>query len=216
MDRCPVGWKNRITPPDTWMVAAASDTHPQTPHATLKVAVSPSGEIIVFSERFKKGSLTGPDSIASYLMKAPEYPQLRYFLLEPAAWNEDQTTGRRFVDDFYEAGLDPVRGSKARANNNILMNDLLGNTSRYFKILDNCKVLLREIEMWYFDKDDKPVDKNDHLIECLVRLLAHDNFQYHKPLFLTPASPAAASYADDPYDAFSSSSFGQLENYASL
>lgn len=210
---CPVGWKNRFTPPDTWMVCAASDTHPQTPHATLKVAISPLGEVIVFSERFKKGSLTGEDSIASYIQKAPEYPQLNYYLLEPAAWNEDQTTKRRFVDDFYEAGLEPLKGSKKRSENNILMNDLLGKTDRYFKVLDHCRVLLREIQMWYFNRDDKPIDANDHLIECLVRLLAHDNFKYRKPYLLSPAPAADPVYSGAGASAYDSFNYSDSVDY---
>ena len=195
----PAGWKDRFTPPPDWMICAATDPHQQTPHATLKVAISPLGEVIVYNERFKKGALAGPEGITGWLKDSPEHPQMNYYLLDPVAWNEDQTTGRRFVDDFYEDGLDPVRGSKKRSENNILMNDFLGNKKKFFQIMDHCTVLLNEIQLWYFDKDDKPVDKNDHCIECLVRLRAHDNFTYRRPYSAIPTNPPGDFYGDGDY-----------------
>ena len=181
----PLGWKNPFTPPDQHMIAVAVDTHPQTPHATLKVSVSPLGEVFIYNERFVKGAINGEkkgdDSICGWLKEAPEFSQMRYLLLEPGAWNEDQTTGRRFVDSFFEAKLDPLKGSKKRAENNILFNDLFGRTDRKIYVLAHCRVFLKEIRQWYFNKDDKATDKNDHMMENFGRLLAHDNFQYYPP-----------------------------------
>ncbi|NJO48347.1 MAG: hypothetical protein HC840_01365 [Leptolyngbyaceae cyanobacterium RM2_2_4] len=51
----PIGWSSPLVPPKEFMICIATDTHPQTPHATLKVAVSPRGDIFVYGERFQKG-----------------------------------------------------------------------------------------------------------------------------------------------------------------
>lgn len=203
----PRGWANPLTPPVDYTVVAATDTHPQTPHATLKVAISPLGEVFIYSERFKKGAIQGPDSIADYILNCPEIDQLYYYLLEPAAWNEDQTTGRRYVDDFFEAGLQPERGSKKRTEIIILMNALFGDPNRKVYVLEHCRVFRHEILRWYFNKDDKPMDKDDHIMECFGRLLAHDNFRYHRPYESSPVlskvnyalnSPiSSGSYADN-------------------
>jgi hypothetical protein len=177
----PVGWASSIHPPEEYAICAATDTHPQTPHATLMVAISPLEDIFIYDERFKKGPIKGENSISEWLKEKQEFARCLYYLLEPGAWVEDQTTGRRYVDDFYEAGLNPEKGSKKRKENIILMNDLFGQRDRKVYVLSHCRVFLSEIERWYFDKDDKPVDKDDHMMENFGRLLAHDNFKYHSP-----------------------------------
>lgn len=177
----PRGWSNPFTPPKENMVAIAVDTHPQTPHAVLKVCVSPHEEIFIYGERFKKGSIKGKDSVAEWILSSSDYKQVEYLLLEPGAWIEDQTTGRRFVDDFYDAGLSPEKGSKKRTENIILFNELFGNPARKVYVLEHCRVFINEIQRWYFDKDDKPKDENDHMMENFGRLLAHDNLKYHSP-----------------------------------
>lgn len=178
----PGGWDNPLTPPSDYAIAIATDTHPQTPHATLMAAVSPSGDVFFYKERFEKGAISGtPGSICSWLKDQAEFPRCLYYLLEPGAWNEDQTTGRRFVDDFFEAGISPEKGSKKRSEIIVLLNDFFGRTDRKVYILEHCRVTLKEIRQWYFDKDDRPVDKEDHMMECMGRLLAHDNFKYYQP-----------------------------------
>jgi len=182
----PRGWKDPFTPPRDHTIVASTDTHPQTPHATLKVAISPLGEVFVYSERFERGAIKGEDSISEYILECPEASQLYYFLLEPAAWVEDQTTGRRYVDDFFEAGLAPQKGSKKRTDIITLMNLFFGNKDRKIFVLEHCRVFRHEIARWYFTKDNKPADKDDHLMECFGRLLVHDDFNYHKPYESSP------------------------------
>lgn len=205
----PHGWQNVFTPPSSYMVCIACDTHPQTPHATLKVAVSPKDEIFVYNERFEKGAISGENSICEWIKKSPEYDQLYYFLLEPGAWVEDQTTKRAYVDDFRAGGLDPQKGSKKRTENIVLMNQAFAQRKIY--VLEHCRVFIREIQKWFYDKENKPKDKDDHMMENFLRLLAHDNFEYHEPYASSKSAPVGAATFQD-----SMPNYGEQTNYLSI
>ena len=48
---------------------------------------------------------------------------------------------------------------------------------------------LREIKGYYFDKENKPVDENDHIMECLYRTVVHDGLVYRNPQSFDPQTP---------------------------
>jgi hypothetical protein len=41
-------------------------------------------------------------------------------------------------------------------------------------------VLRKELKSWYFDKENKPVDKDDHMCENVGRLIIHDDLRWYK------------------------------------
>jgi hypothetical protein len=173
------GWPNITKPPFSCSVRYAIDTHPQTPHAVLFAAVSPDGSIDIYDEIFEKCRIK---ELAALVKAKLVGLRVDVQLCEPAAWNEDQGSGTCYADMFYEEGLDLVPGSKRKEDAIMLVQQLFKQRTIPVRIHERCVNLRREIAGHFFDKDDKPTDKNDHLIECLRRLVIHDNLKYISPL----------------------------------
>ena len=69
--------------------------------------------------------------------------------------------------------------------------------NRQVAVLPHCKVFRREIRRYFFDKTDKPMDRDDHMMENLYRLCYHDSFNY-RPQESGPASKI--SFKPEEYD----------------
>lgn len=173
----PLGWRDIHEPPEDALIAVAIDTHPQTPHATLVAAITPT-DCIVFDERFEKGSIK---DICEWLQNKPYYNQIGYVLIEPAAFIIDQTTKRCFADDFAAYGIPLTKGSKARTDAIKATNEAFFRTKPHLWIHESCHVTRKELSSWYFDKENKPKDKDDHMMENLGRLVMHEGLTYYTP-----------------------------------
>lgn len=169
-------WPHPDRPPEDHMVVYAIDTHPQTPHAVLFVAVDPQGNVDIYDEIWQKGLI---DDIAQMVKARTTGLRVHYALCEPAAWNEDQGSGKTYADMFTEAGLDLIPASKRKEDAILQTQLLLGQRKRRVRVHKRCKRLRWEMFNHYFDKDNKPEDKNDHMIECLRRLVIHDGLVYY-------------------------------------
>lgn len=171
------GWPTITKPPiHDHMVVYAIDTHPQTPHAGLFVAVNKDGDIDIYDEIFVKCKIRELAAVVKYKLQGT---RVHYGLCEPAAWNIDQGSGSSYADIFYEEDLDLIPGSKRKEDAVMLLQQLFKQRKRNVRIHARCKRLRWELINHYFDKDNKPEDKNDHLIECFRRLVIHDDFQYY-------------------------------------
>lgn len=173
----PAGWKSIDEPPEDALIAVAIDTHPQTPHATLAVAITPT-DAIIFDERFAKGSI---EEIANWLKGKSWYDQIGYILIEPAAFIVDQTTKRSFADDFEKYGIELTKGSKARTEAIKSTNEHFYNNKPHLWVHERCTETRKELASWYFDRDNKPKDKDDHMMENLGRIILHDGLDYYPP-----------------------------------
>ncbi len=173
-------WPRVSKPPERdYMVAYALDTHPQTPNAGLFIALHKSGDIDIYDEIFEKGRIRDLAGIVKHKL---EGTRVGYGLCEPAAWNEDQGSGFCYADIFLEEGLDLVPGSKRKEDAILLTQQLLKQRKRVVRIHKRCKRLLWELMNNYFDKDNKPEDKNDHVLECFRRLVIHDGLTYYSAI----------------------------------
>lgn len=177
----PADWPNGRPPFKTHMVAYAIDTHPQTPHAGLFISVNVLGDIDIWDEIWYKGKIS---ELADIVLSKLQGTRVAYGLCEPAAWNEDQGSGFCYADMFYAKGLDLVPGSKRKEDAILLTQELFKQRRRKLRIHKRCTQLRKELHAHYFDKDNKPVDKDDHVIECLRRLVIHDNLQYYPAVAL--------------------------------
>lgn len=104
-----------------------------------------------------------------------------YELLEPAAWSEDPETGRSFADVFYEHGLSVDKASKQRTFAIQQMRMLFGQRERSVFVFPHLTVFRKELKQWYFTKENRPADKDDHMCECAGRLIVHDNLNWLAP-----------------------------------
>ena len=177
VDRAPDSWKN-YKPSFEDMVVYAIDTHPQTPHAGLFIAVNEAGDIDVFDEIWEKCKIS---ELCELIKVRLSGLRVQYGLVEPAAWNRDQGSGYCYADTFYEAGLDVIPGSKQKDMAIMQLQQLFKQRLRKVRIHKRCVQLRKELKLNYFDKDNKPADENDHLIECFRRLVIHDGLKFYKP-----------------------------------
>lgn len=175
------GWPAITRPPlRDHMVVYSLDTHPQTPHAGLFISINKAGDIDVYDEIYQKGKIR---ELAGWVKKKLEGLRVHYGLCEPAAWNEDQGSGFCYADIFYEEGLDLLPGSKRKEDAVMLMQQLFKQRERRVTIHARCKRLRWELVNHYFNKDNVPEDKNDHVLECFRRLVIHDGLRYYEPSF---------------------------------
>lgn len=184
----PKGWENSWTPPEDWDVAYSIDPHPQTPHAVLFVAISPKA-VVFFSELFIKcpfGSRlnalgqTDEEGLADKIKRRTVAQNVIYEICDPTAWIADPDTGVCWADKLHELGLKVQKASKAKTQGIIEMNEwFAGTREKKVFVLDSCVNFLREIRKYHYDKDNKPVDRDDHLMECMYRLCMKDGFRYY-------------------------------------
>lgn len=170
-------WPRISRPPEKdSMVVYAIDTHPQTPHAALFAAVDKNGDIDIYDEIWEKCRI---QELAKSVRLKIDGLRIQYGLCEPAAWNEDQGSGFCYADMFYAEQLDLIPGSKRKEDAIILTQQLFKQRKRVVRIHARCKRLRWELINNYFTKDNVPEDKNDHMLECLRRLVIHDNLTYY-------------------------------------
>jgi len=174
-------WPEPAKPPKSSMVIFAVDTHPQTPHAGLFIAINPDNSIDIYDEIYEKGKIS---ALCKVILNKCNGCRVHYGLCEPAAWNEDQGSGVNYADMFAVGGVDVIPGSKRKEDAIILTQQLFTQRERTVRIHKRCVRLLKELKNHYFDKENKPEDKQDHIIECLRRLVIHDNLTYY-PEYLT-------------------------------
>lgn len=186
---CPAGWEAPHRPPaDGWEVSYAIDPHPQTPHAVLLVAVSPR-YVVFFADLFVKlpfKDIIGDDGqrikmgLASHVRDYLSGQHLVHEICDPCAWIEDPQTGRTWADSLHEAGLRVTKASKAKTQGIMEMNEwFAGARHKKVFVTSSCTNLLREIRKYHYDKENKPVDANDHIMECMYRLCMKDGFHYY-------------------------------------
>lgn len=164
----PLGWKDFDEPPENYTVRVVIDTHPRTPHAVHFWATAPTGEAFCYNEIFSTcGGLISNlcEAIIEQLKGRMPYE----ILLEPAAFITSPTDGRSFADVFVEYGLDVEPASKELAAGIKITKQALGKT-RFLRFNSCCTETLREFYTYVWDKEkEKPVDKDDHMMECLYR-----------------------------------------------
>lgn len=171
-------WPTPNKPPADHMVVYAIDTHPQTPMAVLFIALNKAGDIDIYDEIFIKCKVT---ELCATIKSRLEGCRVHYGLCEPGAWNEDQGNGHSYADIFYNEGFDLTPGSKRKEDAILLVQQVLKQRTRIVRIHKRCTQLRKELINHVFDKENKPEDKNEHLIECLRRLVIHDSLTYYPP-----------------------------------
>ena len=177
LESAPHGWADELTPPDSYMVRVALDTHPETPHAVLFEATSPTGIRFYYAELFRK-CLIKELSDAIHEMTGGNFVQ--EFLCDPSAFIEYPNDGSSMSDVFFECGI-PVEKAPKDLQRGILSTEAaLGrriDSPKGMKIPQlyfgsHCAETIWEFDHYEWDvrKDNKPIDKHDHMMENLYRL----------------------------------------------
>jgi hypothetical protein len=169
----PRGWKDYDDPPADYTIRYALDMHPRTSHAALFAATAPTGEVFFWHEIFEKAlSAQTIRQFAGNINAALKGRISFLSICDPIAFIENPIDGRTMADELGVYGVFVEPAPKDLTRGIVAVNELLKEDKRVF-----FSPKLRET-MWEFDRyrwnpknPDKPIDKDDHMMECLYRLV---------------------------------------------
>lgn len=180
-----------------YVVYEMLDPHPRNPDAVMWVAINRKGQKFVVDELFLKCA-NGTEELAQRIKeKASNYRIIRR-LADPSAFIEDQHSQKSVATRLSSFGLNYLEASKARSASDKRIQDALSfsqlPTGEFIKapeiyVFDTCHRTIWEIEHYRWDEwtgrsaekknaKEKPVDKDDHMVENLGRCLIQE------PLFV--------------------------------
>lgn len=173
-DQLPAGWSGWKNPPLDWTIYVAVDVHDALPQAALFVAVPPVGAPIVYDEIWRKCTT---DELVDDVCSMVAGRSLGFIKADPAAWKEDPVFKVTQASRFFLKGLYIEPASKAKTFGITNLQSVLkartktadGRERPMLYFSPHVKQTLWEIVRYVF-VDNKPVDKNDHFMECLYRL----------------------------------------------
>jgi len=184
---------HRIEPfdiPDDWTLYCALDPHPRTPHAVMWMAVDPQGTKYVVDELFCEGS---PEVLAAKI-KVKEHElglKVRQRIIDPMAFVKDQTKDVPILQQqLASLGLYFLPASKDLSTGILRVkqalqygqeNGIITKSPEVF-FFRTCTRTDYEFKRYVWDEwsvkmqeqrnaKSKPKDKDDHMMECLYRLL---------------------------------------------
>jgi len=192
---------------EDFVVLHALDPHPRTPDAVLWLAVNRKNQKFVVDELFIKGQLS---ELAQRIKQKDSQYRMIMRLADPAAFVEDQhaETGLTLAQRLESMKLVYQKATKDRAYSDRRIADALDFQrvgtemvkAPELYVFDNCTRTIYEIEHYRWDdwrgraaelKDPKerPVDKDDHMIESLGRLLVQEPKFVEYRRTSTPSQP---------------------------
>ncbi len=167
----PHGWVDAATPPQNYTIRTFIDPHPRTAHAVLHFATDPHGYTFIFRELFRPCLIS---DLVEHILAQTEGYHVEDYLVDPIAFIENPNTGACMADEFYAHALPVVPAPKnlqygiIKTQKAFRERDAHGNP--YIKVHAHCEEFLHEIDRYIWNKDtEKPVDKDDHMMECLYR-----------------------------------------------
>lgn len=205
--------------PEEFCVYHSLDTHPRVNDAGIWIAVDKQGRKFVVNEFWKK-CLGGTEEMAQDLKNINSQYRIMRKLLEPAAFIEDQHTDKSLAKKLESYGLNYLPATKKRAMSDTRIEDAFafqkvvsGDLDEFIKapelyIFDTCGRTIFEIEHYRWDDwtgksaenkglKEKTVDKDDHMIESIGRIMIQEPVFIPIPEFAEPVN-TRPNY--DPYD----------------
>lgn len=164
----PKGWRDFDCPPDDYTIRLAIDPHPKKPHAVLFAATAPTGQTYFYAEIFQQCLID--DLVAAiHVTLNGRTPMMLWCDL--SAFNTNPTDGGSWADLFYAGGLPIVPASKELAHGIVrVQQELHKPDNLYFAA--NLRETLYEFDVYGWDpKSEKPIDRKDHMMENLYRLV---------------------------------------------
>lgn len=173
----PLNWRDYHLPAQNCILDVRIDPHPQTPHAVLFLATGENQVPIVCHEIWSACDAHSlADSINTYIRSTGCF--VNSIKCDPAAWVPDSITRQASVADaFAERGLFVGKASKDKSNGILNLRSVL-KSDRGVRFSPACRRTLWEISRYAYDKENKPLDKDDHMMENLYRLFIDKPFWY--------------------------------------
>lgn len=167
----PIGWEDFRHPPRNYTLYYGIDPHPQTPHAVLFCAVSPQGQKFFFNEIFHHCVIS---ELAGLIHEIADPYYVARAKCDPLAYISDPITGTTIEEEFYSHGIFVEKATKALSVGILKVKAELKKKDAGLYFSPELEETLWEFERYVWDKDNKPVDKDDHMMENLYRLLMDD------------------------------------------
>jgi hypothetical protein len=175
----PKGWGLFNEPPLNWPVYVYYDVHPQTPHALLFATVSPQGRHIYFADHFEHCSIK---ELAARVKSILGGRRIVWNKMDPLGFINDPITETNMAVELTEelARLGVITCCVEKATKALAQGILrVQGNFRYRSLVDSqpsiyfcptCKRTLWEVQRYCWDdKENKPIDKDDHMMENLYR-----------------------------------------------
>ena len=197
--------------PICWPVYYAIDPHPQTPHAVLFLAVSPTGQHIYFDEIFQHCSIA---ELAARIKEKLEGRFVVRGICDPLGFIEHPITETSMATELSRCGIFVLKSSKAREQGILRVQAAL-KTPEFLYITENCRRTTWEFPRYSWNEEtNKPVDKDDHMMENIYRL------ELEEPRFVTQdvnSNPIEDIEITSPnWKADTELTFDYADNFASL
>jgi len=169
----------RFEIPLDWMVDIAVDVHPREKQAVLFVATDPKNERYVVEEIWNHGDAKW---VAEHIVKAVKYHNFRVnrIIIDPLAKgdsNNERSVYETISAILLQYGYVLEVASKDKEQGILeVKKHLKGpNNMPSLRVFDDLTRFLYEIEGYMWDKEtQKPVDKDDHMMENLYRVCLLD------------------------------------------
>jgi hypothetical protein len=142
----------------------------------LFVAVPPFGAPIVYDEIWRACTA---DELAEEITRRTAGRTVGFMKADPKAWEEDPVYRVSMAQRFHAHGLPVEPASKAKSFGILNMNSLFrqrlvepatGLKRPFLYFSPTVKRTLWELARYHYDKENKPIDKDDHFMECMYRL----------------------------------------------
>jgi hypothetical protein len=183
----PFGWESAQQPPKDYTIRVFIDPHPKTPHAVLYFATSPHGYTYIYQELFRPCLIS---ELVELVQAQTEGYRVEDYIVDPLAFVENPNTGACMADEFYAHGLYVIPAPKDLAYGLIKTDQAWNQYDKdgfpYIRVHENCEEFLYEIDRYIWqDKKEKPVDRDDHMMECLYRAVL-TGLHYVNPDYVVP------------------------------
>lgn len=189
----PKGWTDFNTPPSNYVFYVEIDPHPQTNHAVLFTAVAPTGQKFICREIWTP--TRSPSALAGQVMRMTEGYTRGRVEADPLAWQKHPITDRCMADEFMMTGLAIQPASKQKEFGILKMCQEFQKEDNIY-IAPNLKRFLFEINRYVYDKENKPIDKDDHMMECMYRTFINDPIWFDPSVVSTPVEDIIIDRAD--------------------
>jgi hypothetical protein len=173
----PEGWVDWITPPKNWPRYFAIDPHPQTPHCVLFATVTPGGRRIYYHDLFLHCSIW---ELAEKIHGVHRDCRPVWGKMDPLGFIDDPITKTNMAIELERSGVFVEKATKALEQGILRVQGELKKRSKVdgqppIGFTPSCRRALWEIQRYCWDeKENKPIDKDDHAMENLYRLELSD------------------------------------------
>lgn len=200
---------------EDYVVYEALDPHPRNPDMVNWIAVDRKGRKFIVDELWLKCQ-GGTEELSQRIKEKAQQYRIGRRIIDPSAFIKDQHTQHSLADRLSSYGLNYIEAGKNRSAADKRLGDALNYQKKENEfivspeifIFDNCHRTIWEIEHYRWDnwvgktadkrnKKEKPVDKDDHSIENVGRILIQEP-QFHEMETLIPQSGYDIE-KDDPY-----------------